>query len=209
MNLERGRNARHAGASHREAVPDEAKMENFDRWKVERRLDGGGQSKTFLVHDTTGRLEGQFVLKVLKDRRPNRYPSEIAALTRLAHPRIISIVDHAPTDAQKERYIVSPYMAGGPLSKRARLYQEQVDPTLLVAEQLCDALICAHAAGIVHRDLKPANVLFEAGDSHDCKLADFGICYVPDLPRVTQEHEQVGPRQQTRREGQGGPERRR
>jgi serine/threonine protein kinase len=180
-------------------------MTRFGRWTREESLGEGGQARTFFASDSTGEHKGRFVLKLLKDSaRSNRYPSEVAALRRLAHPRIIRIVDHAPIDITKDRYIVTPYAAGGPLSERARLYREQVDPTLFVAEQLCDALICAHTAGIVHRDLKPANILFESRDSHDCWLADFGICYVPHLPRVTEEHEWAGPRAYIAPELEGG-----
>jgi serine/threonine protein kinase len=165
------------------------------KWKLGDSLGEGGQAFAYLAIDSTGAHPGQVVVKRLRDSgRGNRYPHEVTALKRLQHSKIIAILDHAPLNTTEHRYIVMPYMSGGSLAERAGLYKGQVDPTLDVAEQLAEALACAHAAGIVHRDVKPENVLFETPSDHACKLADFGICFVPDLSPVTDEKEWVGPR---------------
>jgi predicted ATPase len=60
---------------------------------------------------------------------------------------------------------------------------------LLIARQLCDALIYLHAQSIVHRDLKPGNLmLLPPDDTPHLKLMDFGLVRQTDLSvRLTQE----------------------
>jgi len=59
--------------------------------------------------------------------------------------------------------------------------------TLVLVDQLLDALSAVHAAGLVHRDVKPANLLLEpTGTGRPfLRLADFGIAVALDDPRLT------------------------
>lgn len=170
------------------------------RWRIVDKVGEGGQGEVFRVVDTTGELTGEYALKRVKNpKRHARFESEIGAISQLAHPNIIELIDHSALTDKGERddrqYLVMPLAKGGDLSApdRLSLYQDDIDAVLKVAFQIASALEAAHAANIVHRDVKPQNILFK-GIRHDTWLTDFGICLLRDRPRVTDDKEVVGPR---------------
>lgn len=68
--------------------------------------------------------------------------------------------------------MASEYLPAGSLQDR--LTQAfSLGQWILIAQQLCNALACAHSYGIIHGNLRPSNVLF-AEDNH-LKLNDFGF----------------------------------
>jgi serine/threonine protein kinase len=70
-------------------------MSDIRAWKKIRSLGEGGQGQTFVVQRTDRPDECQYVLKSLKNLdRGGRFDSEITALSRLAHPNVVQIVDH-------------------------------------------------------------------------------------------------------------------
>jgi eukaryotic-like serine/threonine-protein kinase len=148
------------------------------RWEVRARIGGGGQGETFRVKDRSGRLSGEFVLKLLKSRRPNalkRFAREIEAIKKLKHPGIISIVDHGlPPEATRPFYVM-PFMENGDLDAFASGFRDDAARVLACFGQICHAVAAAHAAGIVHRDIKPENILFD--EDWNPVIADFGICF--------------------------------
>ena len=65
------------------------------RWKTGDGLGQGGQGHVFRAVDITGRLTGEFALKVLNPERHDRFCNEIEAIKRLSHPNIINLIDHS------------------------------------------------------------------------------------------------------------------
>ncbi|GAI45069.1 unnamed protein product, partial [marine sediment metagenome] len=60
-----------------------------------------------------------------------------------------------------------------------------------IFREILDAFQEIHKEGVVHRDIKPQNLLIK---DNKIKVADFGIAYRKDFPRITGDRERVGSR---------------
>ena len=93
-----------------------------------------------------------------------------AKLTHIQHPHIARIFG---TGKNQRVFInVTEYLAAGSLQDR--LSQAfTLGQWIIMAQQLCAALTCAHASGIVHGNLRPSNILF--AENNFIKITDFGF----------------------------------
>ena len=93
-----------------------------------------------------------------------------AKLTHTQHPHIARIFG---TGKNQRVFInVTEYLAAGSLQDR--LSQAfTLGQWIIMAQQLCAALTCAHANGIVHGNLRPSNILF--AENNFIKITDFGF----------------------------------
>lgn len=151
----------------------------FDRYRLERKLGGGGMSVVWLAHD--GRLNRPVALKFLSEAlfrdvvARDDMKKETRHSLELTHPNIVRIYDFLEDD--EAAAIAMEYVEGCTLSQlRANRPQGRFEAEELhewIAE-LCHALDYAHhEAGVVHRDLKPANILITSRGA--VKIADFGL----------------------------------
>jgi serine/threonine protein kinase len=104
-----------------------------------------------------------------------RFAVEAQAAGRLSHAGIVTIFDVGEESETRAPYLVMEYIEGQSLHKLlsgegGRL---PLSTALGLAQELAEALHCAHEQGVVHRDIKPANILIDA-DGH-AHIADFGI----------------------------------
>lgn len=166
------------------------------KWKpLGQTIGEGGQSRVQLVEDITGRLRGQYALKLLKSDRSSqaraRFKGEVESSQRIKHSNVLAIYE---SDLESTTpYYVAEYCEGGSLLKaEAGAFKGNLKETLTVILPLVDALTAAHRAGVIHRDVKPANILFRSDGTP--VLGDFGICYVEDAEPVTFSDEAVGSR---------------
>ncbi|HEU5058671.1 MAG TPA: serine/threonine-protein kinase [Kofleriaceae bacterium] len=116
---------------------------------------------------------------LLPDHRV-RFEREAAAMSRLTHPNLVSIIDYGSWEGLP--YLVMEYHQGHSLRK---LIDEAgampPDRAVFIARQMLAGLASAHAAGVLHRDLKPSNVLLVGAPGEDLvKILDFGVAKLLD-----------------------------
>lgn len=156
-----------------------------DRFELVDRIGSGGVGTVWRAYDherrrycaakLVRRQEPEALLRVLREQS-----------LRLSHPNVLSPYAWAAGD--EVVLAASDLVHGGSLAGLIR--DHGALPWRYAAEivgQLLDGLAHVHAAGLVHRDVKPANVLLEATGqaTPHARLADFGIAYLTDGPRLT------------------------
>lgn len=115
---------------------------------------------------------------------------EARAVAQLHHPNIVEVYDYL-SEASEREILVTELVRGGTL--RERLQTEAIAHPAIAAKvglDLASALECAHQAGIIHRDIKPENIMIS--ESHQLKLADFGIAKCLDEQSLTLTGQLVG-----------------
>ena len=171
-----------------------AKTRVWGRWTAtEDSFDKGGQGQVYFVHDSTGKFEGEFVLKqLINPKRLARFETEIAAIARLSgHPHVIDLVDHgAFRDADKPTYVMR--KADMALDRYLVERNPSTLDRLAMFDQILSGIEHIHASQIIHRDIKPENILV-IGDRP--VISDFGLCLIQEADmRNTPSWEVVGPR---------------
>lgn len=166
------------------------------------RIGEGGSGQ---VHRARG-PSGPVAIKLLgpasdmDDAARARFGREIAALGQLAHPHLVSMIDHG-VDAELGPYLVLPLLAGSTLrelvglagrSESGALGGRALCPeaALLLIQPIVLATAALHAAGYVHRDLKPENAI--AGPDGAVTVIDLGLAWREGMTRHTDTGAAVG-----------------
>lgn len=123
---------------------------------------------TYLVNDPN--RQRFLVIKKQHLEHLGNAPQYAAKLTQIQHPHIARIYG---TGKNSRVFICAmEYLAAGSLQER--LTQTlSIGEYMTIAQQLFNALACAHSYGIVHGNLRPTNVLF--AEKNHLKLTDFGF----------------------------------
>ena len=147
------------------------------RFRLVRRLGGGGMGDVWLAHDQ--KLDETVALKVLRpellgdQRAIADMKREVSLARKLNHPNVCGVYElHEDVDTHfiAMEYVEGQSLAGALAGHGGPLPLERVLPW---AGQLAAALDYAHGQGVLHRDVKPGNVLLARDGT--VKLADFGI----------------------------------
>ena len=137
-------------------------------------LGGGGQADVYLgEHQETGDRHASKILyaglSVDVDAK-SAFLQEAIKARSVEHENIVEIIDvgdHEGRPFMVLKYVskdLASLIAGTPLDEKRAIE---------IAQQVADALACAHSLGIVHRDIKPQNIL--VNQAGQVKVADFGI----------------------------------
>ena len=111
---------------------------------------------------------------------------EFDLLKKLDHPNVMRIFD--AFENHSDIYIVSEFMEGGELAKRAgnRLLRE--NEVCKIMSQILKGLAYCHSLGVAHRDLKPENAMYENKDADAAlKLIDFGLSAIVNQKQKCQD----------------------
>jgi eukaryotic-like serine/threonine-protein kinase len=167
-----------------------APTEVAGRYRIERRLGAGGMSTVFQAMDTV--LERAVAVKLLAEHLAEdeafvaRFRREALAAARLMHPNVVQVFDSGRDEVTDRHYIVMEYVDGPSCADLLREYKQlEIDQTVAVVRDACQALDYAHRAGVIHRDVKPGNLLV-SNETGAMKLADFGIAKAAEQTRITQ-----------------------
>ena len=167
----------------------------FGRYEIERLLGEGGQKFVYLARDP--HLNRKVVVALLKTEKLDassaaRLWREAQTMAQLGnHPNIVTVFDFG--EEQGRPYVVSEYVQGGSIEDLLKTCPQKplpLEQAVLLAQQVCEALVYAHGHGFVHRDLKPRNVWLTS--SGQVKLGDFGLTVGLNVSKITIEGAIVG-----------------
>jgi serine/threonine protein kinase len=146
----------------------------FGRYRVKKKLGGGGMGSVYLVENTE--LEREEALKVPHfdegddPQLRERFLREAKSAAKLDHPNLCPVWDSGVLDGVY--YLTMRFLKGKLLSD----FTGKPQPPRKAAEiaaTLAQALAAAHAKGVIHRDLKPGNVMMVSGVGP--VIMDFGL----------------------------------
>ncbi|MEH2258521.1 serine/threonine protein kinase [Nostoc sp.] len=167
------------------------------RYRLDRRLGGGGMGEVFLATDT--RVGQQVTLKLLKDtlvaslEMRKRFEREVAVCAALQSDHIVKISDCGVTPEGFPFYVME-YLRGQTLGQLLlRQKRLSVERTVKIMAQVCKGLQLAHQGvtlqrdggkttehiQVIHRDLKPDNIFLMPTDLGEwVKVLDFGVAKI-------------------------------
>jgi eukaryotic-like serine/threonine-protein kinase len=141
-----------------------APTEVAGRYRIERRLGAGGMSTVYQALDDV--LERQVAVKLLAEHLAEdeafvaRFRREALAAAKLMHPNVVQVFDSGRDESTDRHYIVMEYVDGPSCADLLREHKQlEVDETVAIMRDACQALDYAHRAGVIHRDVKPGNLL--------------------------------------------------
>lgn len=157
-----------------------------DRYKVVKRIGGGGMGSVYRAEDrnlanrtvAVKEMIEMFADDAAREKAIEDFKRESELLAKLEHPSIPTIYDYFFDATRGRYYLVMKFIDGGDLAARLKESDGQIDELTVTnwAVQTCDVLDYIHSQDppIIYRDLKPANLMIDSR-SNRVMLVDFGI----------------------------------
>ncbi len=165
--------------------------QQLGQYRLTRLLGRGGFADVYLGEQIY--LGSQAAIKVLSaplaSEARSSFLDEARTLVRLAHPRIIRLLDYGVQE--QTPFLVMEYAPGGTLRKLHPRGERLPLPTVVeYLQQVAEALQYAHNERLIHRDVKPDNLLL--GRHGEILLSDFGIALLAHSSRSQRTEDIVG-----------------
>jgi len=157
-----------------------------ERYLLKEEIGKGGMGIVYKAQDLV--LDQLVAVKILQEQFIGdknfirSFKKEAMATRNLFHPNIVRVYDFGQED--DIYYLVMEYVEGKLLKD---LIHEEApfppDKAIEIANQVLDALFCAHQHNVVHRDIKPQNIMIT--DEGKVKVMDFGLARITSGSTIT------------------------
>lgn len=176
-----------------------SKPKYYDNWEVLSQLPKGGQGAVFKAkrrnEDDTKYALKSFIINNITSKKYKRYEREVEFLNFFKDSEnVIRLIDEGGSVEHQgvTYYYYVMELADMTLSNLiSKTNTISLENKFSIFNEILDAFQEVHEEGVVHRDAKPQNLLIK---DNKIKIADFGIAYHKDFPRITDIRERVGPR---------------
>jgi serine/threonine-protein kinase len=142
----------------------------FGAYELLERRGRGGLSVVFKARKN-GTVAALKILESTKTKRIDQFAREIAVLSSLTHPNIVTVHDSGEVDGH--RFLAMEFVEGPPLDVAIRKRMLDAPGAAMVAARAARAFQHLHDQGFVHRDVTPGNILL--GPANEPKISDFGL----------------------------------
>ncbi|MCG3162384.1 MAG: Serine/threonine-protein kinase PknB [Acidobacteria bacterium] len=152
------------------------------RYRLERVINHGGSGIVFVAVNEAGQEVAVKVIRasVIADpRAQDRFRREAQIALDFKNPRIAAVFDFGVLQ-NACAYIVSEYVKGSSLREEMKRQGKfNVDDTVRIIADACEAMDASHKAGLVHRDLKPEGIILVQNPDQptpNIKIVNFSFC---------------------------------
>ena len=153
------------------------------RYRPQQVIGRGGEASIFrAVDELLGREVAIKLYRSGGEEEMEQYRTEQAALARLSHHGIVSLIDAgidytSPKDPRP--FLIMELVQGTDLATELSERELRTEEIAEIAYDVGEALEYVHAHGVVHRDIKPSNIMLVTYGTTTfrarARLTDFGI----------------------------------
>src|SRR3989440_4028693 len=159
----------------------------FGNYDLVRRIDVGGMGEVYLARQRSV-FDREVAIKIIRSDLVHdsiarkRFLREAEVNAHIKHEHILPLYEFG--EEQGRLFLVTPYIAGGTLSRRLQTGPLSLSESHHLFTALVKAVAYIHRRGVVHSDLKPSNILLDEEENTSevyVRLIDFGIATIQGM----------------------------